>query len=718
VNYVKSNTITDPTLIVGALVLGDAYLVPPAGAGGDWADHEDQIATWGGSVWSFFAPPTAAEYQVTGGPNAGRIYVRSNVTPATISVVPNGDLAADTSGFAAWLLSETATGTADYTSGTIQLSSTDPGDVGRAKVTFPVISGVRYRVLLVLDSLTATAPDSLIQYKLRNEGGAADVDSGNLSTDGEHEFIFTAASSSYSFYVQAYSDTAEPASVSILSLNCYRIEELVLNPEFSSGFTDWTAPAPPWELDGDVALAVIDYPGHTPFPALRQTITGLQVGTYYRIAFDCEGNFTRGTISLAFDGTSIVDVAEEGSFSFYFKATATSHSLEFPLTKIGPSTFEAYLDNISMMAALWVAQPLAQGSIHGTSTISCTVAKGRRIAAVIAASSLVTCGATTTHGIRDARITAASSVSCGTTRIAARYVNPYIKAQSSMHVANLGKVHFITGTISAKGTVKVNTVDNGYYTAAMAVDAITELWSASPCSCNDGCGALQKAALEVLNAAMQRLNASGREWGFVSNVPLTLGPKTSTDGEIALPANVISVRRVVFKPSVNDPETEFGAFELRPIRTRFEVEAFRRSTTRNTWPLSGNETVLSPYLIPFGYFVEAEQLDASPPKLRLLFAPKFSALRAYKVEVQAHIQPPRLTCQSLAEGTILPIPHRFAETLLVPLAKFYAMSSRWFRRPDLAESITTQARDALLLTGEIQAAPVEAGKEATGGNDR
>ena len=69
---------------------------------------------------------------------------------------------------------------------------------------------------------------------------------------------------------------------------------------------------------------------------------------------------------------------------------------------------------------------------------------------------------------------------------------------------------------------------------------------------------------------------------------------------------------------------------------------------------------------------------------------------------------------NLMDGTRLPVPHRFAETLLVPLAKYYAMSLRWFRRPDLAESIQNQAKDALMLTGEFQPANPQAGKETKG----
>lgn len=733
-NFVKDNTVKNPSTIIVKMT-GDKYLVPPSGAAGLWTGREDQIATWGGVAWSFFAPTTGAEYQVENGPNAGRVFVRTAVSSSLISVVPNGNLQEDTSGFAAWLLTETAGGTADYIDvlNKINLKSTTTGDAAEAKVTFPLVAGMKYRIVFDTDADIYTAPDSAVTYLVRNVVGAADVASGTMSGGGSiPEVVFTAANTgNYAISVKVQSTGAEVAEISVLSLNCYRFPEMVTNGNFTNDFTDWTAPAPPWDIDtggsapfsGKTAFATIDYPGHTPTPALEQTIGPLQTATIYRLAFDASAIHANTLVSVAVDSALNLDLEEDGSFEFYFRSSGTSHTLSFPLTQLsGIDVGEVRLDNISIIAALWAPQPSLQVSFPVSVGFTCGTAKGKKLAASFPASVGFTCGLGRTRSSGAIAFPASTGFSCALSKVQIKE----LKADFPLSIGLVFKPGAVKNLPSIKFPVaiglKFQPVDNGYYTAAMAVDAITELWSSGSCSCEcDGCGPLQKAALECLNAAMQRLNASGREWGFVSNVTFNLGPKTSTDGEITLPKNIISVRRVVFQPSINDLETVFGSFTLRPVRSRHELEAFRLSSDRLAWPLSPAEAALAPYVLPVAYFTEAEDLQngaaTGPPNLRLMFGPIFSALRAYKVEVQAHIQPPRMTCASLSDGSILPVPHRFAETLLVPLAKYYALSSRWFRRDDLREAVQLQARDALLLTGEIQPAAVEAGQEAKGGRD-
>jgi len=57
------NTLTAPP---GSPTAGDRYLVPSAGATGDWAGKENQIASWDGAAWLFLVPRTGWRIDVAG----------------------------------------------------------------------------------------------------------------------------------------------------------------------------------------------------------------------------------------------------------------------------------------------------------------------------------------------------------------------------------------------------------------------------------------------------------------------------------------------------------------------------------------------------------------------------------------------------------------------------------------------------------------------------
>ena len=721
-NYIKDNTVSDPSGIFGAPAIGDTYLVPPVGSGGLWAGQEDKLARKVVSGWSFTDAVPGAEYQVDSGPNIGAIYTRTTTVLPTTNIVPNGNLNTDIDFTPQWSTGTTGSATVDWSGGAIHLDCpASPSHSCFAKVEIPTIAGVRYNLTYVLSGLVSNNTDQFAKLDIREMPADLIISDPTLII-GENSLTFVAVSAltTIAFTLANDGSASAVSSVDVDSLTVFRVAEHVKNGDFTDDFTDWTSEfpwEPPTDSGFDGAYAEIDYPGHTPFPSLRQTVTGMTAGVFYRVAFNPSANFSRGVVSLAMDGTVLADVTESGPIAFFYRASATSHVLEFPLTYTGGGVpFEFHLEDVSIMTAPWIADPVGKPVIHGQSTVLCSAVCPLTVAATIVAASLVTSVATADHNILDARITSASLVTTKSTAEIGIFVTANILGKSTITVPTVGSTFFGNPIIAAKSTVTVRTVNLGDYTAAMAVDSITELWSSSPCDCaNKGCGTLQIAALECLNAAMQRLNASGREWGFVSNVSLSLGPKTSLDGEIDLPKDVIAVRRVVFEPALDADSTAYGSFVLRPVRSRHEIEAYRLSSDRLAWPLKPAESYLAHSIIPIGYFVEAEDLRSTtgngPPSLRIMFGPKFSPATPYKVEVQAHIEPPRLTCQSLAEGTVLPIPHRFAETLLVPLAKYYALSSRWFRREDLREAVQLQARDALMLTGELQPAAPEAGKE-------
>lgn len=720
-NYVIDNTIADPVDATGYTV-GDKFLVPATGGEGDWAGHQDQIATWNGAVWGFSEPATNAEYQVRDGPNAGRIYTRSATVASTTSIIEDSDMAADPFDFAQWTRVETAGGTALWAAGALTLESTTTGDAAKALAEFTLVPGVLYRLVFVLDTVTTVPPDSLCQWKLRDEVNAVDEDSGNISVAGETEVEFTAVGDTYSFYVQAISSAAEAAQVIVSSVALYRVAEHVVDGGFPD-FTNWTEVTPwaiasgyPAPFSGNLAEAILEAADHpySSFPALQQIVDGLVDGWWYQIDFDVAGIWAEGTLSVAIDGEIIYDCTTNGHHTVYFKALDVDHQLQFPITYFGaPEDFEVQLDNVHWQAALWVPGLMLRASVQGTGSATAILSTSKRLAAVVGSVS-----SQTSAVVRDRSL--AAVVGAGSI--------PFVTVTKS-HVWNLQAD--VTGLSSANGgashspqlaanvggtlTASLTLTDLGYYTVLMAVRSILSLWTdlGCPCYADGACSPIELDALDRLNAAIQKLSGAGQNFAWISTVALSLTPETG-ETHIVLPREVIHVKRVEFKPSLSVDNDTFGTFALRPLKSRNELESFRLAYAMGDWPLEAAEEYLTGLRLPLGYFVEAEDprddIGGGPPELRLLLAPDFTAAVQWSVALQVAVLPGRLTCGDLRDGSKLPVPHRFAESLVLPLARYYALSSRYFRKPELRESVIEQARDALTLIGEFQPLQPEAAK--------
>jgi hypothetical protein len=78
------------------------------------------------------------------------------------------------------------------------------------------------------------------------------------------------------------------------------------------------------------------------------------------------------------------------------------------------------------------------------------------------------------------------------------------------------------------------------------------------------------------------------------------------------------------------------------------------------------------------------------------------------------IEPARIAWADYHRGTVIPIPHRYVESLLLPIARYRATSSRRYRQRERHEALMQQYREALDMLGVVdpQTSPVKEGKEA------
>ncbi len=63
------------------------------------------------------------------------------------------------------------------------------------------------------------------------------------------------------------------------------------------------------------------------------------------------------------------------------------------------------------------------------------------------------------------------------------------------------------------------------------------------------------------------------------------------------------------------------------------------------------------------------------------------------------LEPPRYDWSDVVQGTPLNLPHRYAETLLIPLVRDWATSHELFAEPELLPQIKQQAEMARLVLG-------------------
>jgi len=739
VPILQDNTIRNPDFISLSPVTGQGWLVPPLNALGLWEGHEDEVAYWNGGGWNFVTPPEGAEYIMATGPNAGRVYTRTAITDARINVVPLGELDATPVGNAAWTLVSSGGSTAEWNAGDTSLRVIAPAGTKTAygKVVFPVLNGTAYEARIYFYDLDVDVPNNeIVKYTLRNETTSTDIVTANVTANGEVLVPFVAGGTSYSIKITAQT-TSSPnlARGQVDYIRVKRQAEMVKSGNFETGTvsTDWSWPSPPWAVSGGKMVGSINETvttlavqqtggglgvGPPPPFYLNQTVTGLSIGTFYRISFLTSGTWSWGRMTLWVDSLPLLDVASNGIKEYYFRATATSHVISFPLTAtpvpVGPYPITSMgLDDASMRAALWISPRIVTGVAAGISGASCGTSRGWRAIGTANGISGGTCGTKCTRtlsGIANAVSAAVGRLTKGSTKLVTGTGNAVSSA-----VCIPARIRFVSGIANGVSGAVCQTVDTGAFTVKMAIDSIVTLWSnaSAYCGCNDDgtCTPLQMEALEKLNAAMQNLHASGKDWGYVSNTPLTIAAASNV---LVLPKNVLHVKRLQFEIPVASGSGTTTKLELRPLKSRHELEAWQTSRTKNLWPLTAAEVGLKPYQLPLAYFVEAEDLrDGStggPPALRVLLAPAVTVPWNWSVNLQVGLTAPRYFCRHLHDGAILDIPQRFAETLLLPLARYYALSSRHFRQTELRDQVIQQASEVLSLLGEMQPVQPEAAK--------
>ena len=309
-----------------------------------------------------------------------------------------------------------------------------------------------------------------------------------------------------------------------------------------------------------------------------------------------------------------------------------------------------------------------------------------------------------------------ATVTAGMTQRSTQWLSASIGVKASVGAGlRHGRLFLMKSNIITVAAVQAHfcTLGNGM-TVRDAVKAILAMWGQS-CGNNDS--PEKGEAVAFLNAAMQQLYMSGKDFGFVSRVRRTYEQDVDnvTPLEyVELESDVQAVEgNVVLEKGVETASSvEIYAAATTPLRPLGTAEALE--STRQRYGVGrSNEFVGAPNRYqnpslsrPLGYFVRGDTETQVRPRLRIELAPTVVQQSAgvdavpFTLYVDVALQPPRYSCCDVDRGVKLPVPYRHAESLLVPLARYRALSARYRVREEVRAQITQEAALALTLLGE------------------
>lgn len=223
------------------------------------------------------------------------------------------------------------------------------------------------------------------------------------------------------------------------------------------------------------------------------------------------------------------------------------------------------------------------------------------------------------------------------------------------------------------------------------LDEVLGMWGVfNRCSAPDFA---KDAAVNIINASLQLVWNNANERNYWSNSTLTLTFDADASSQ-DLPDEIQNVVGPCRLSATRRP--------LAPIGTIGELETFADLY------LDG-DTVSE----PVAYHVERlNQAGNDPAKTVLHVVPAPTVETAFLLEVVN--EAPRYVLGDLATCPIIPIPHRYVESLLLPIARYQSSVFHLFRKTDQKETIDREYQQALVSLGLADPLPGKAGDNKEG----
>jgi hypothetical protein len=196
-------------------------------------------------------------------------------------------------------------------------------------------------------------------------------------------------------------------------------------------------------------------------------------------------------------------------------------------------------------------------------------------------------------------------------------------------------------------------------------------------------------AVTDINTALQLVwnNVEGRDYWSNETLTLTLDDEESS---IDLPDTVQNVVGPCRRADNNRP--------LTPVRSIGELESF------SALYLDG--ATLDE---PVAYHVERLKQSADDPARCVLHVTPAVAGASVSLLLEVVKEPPRYTADDLNSSPLVPIPHQYAETLLIPIIRYNASSYYLFTGAELKGTIDREYQMAMVSLGLADPNPAKEG---------
>ena len=192
---------------------------------------------------------------------------------------------------------------------------------------------------------------------------------------------------------------------------------------------------------------------------------------------------------------------------------------------------------------------------------------------------------------------------------------------------------------------------------------------------------IRERLINDINATLQVMQVAGEDYFARETIAVTVPQGQS---EVDLDSTVQTV--------IGPVQTADG-YSLRELDTIGELDLFPQVYLG----FSGLGATGTP-LAYFVYPIRDNTGDGDALKIKLYFAPTADA--DYAINLDVVKVPPVFTYADLSDTTkLIPVIHKYAQSVFLPIARYNVMTCPWFRRQEMKESITADYHRALNILG-------------------
>lgn len=248
-------------------------------------------------------------------------------------------------------------------------------------------------------------------------------------------------------------------------------------------------------------------------------------------------------------------------------------------------------------------------------------------------------------------------------------------AQAETRMAQLGldmplSVQGLTAGVTSRACLDPG---RGALGACDVVREILVLWGIE--SIDQAPSHARRRAMSTFNASVQEIWNKAKDRNYWTRSVLEVALASGEDSK-ALPDEVQNIIGPARHKASRQP--------LTPLGTRAELDQY------SDLFLDERDTNTFPPADPLTYYIERLNQTGKDPASCTLHVRPAAGDSGATIEVDAVLEAPRFTWDDVIQCRVVPMPHRYVESLLLPVVRFHAMSHYLFIAENRAEPIATE----------------------------